>query len=264
MSRLFVSLLFILSWALFLPQISLSSDNISRAELKKIILDTLRENPQVLLDILRNNSETILEIAQHGSQVKKINSLRQQWKSDLETNKKIHLKNRPIFGDKNAKLTLVAFSDFSCHYCQASKSIVDQLLNEFKGKVNFIFKSIPLDNKGASALAGMWFYAIANQDEAKAWKFYNIMFEQRDNLAAEGEVFLRKTAEKLMLDVSKIEKDVKTDKKIKELLKEDQDDAEVINLEGTPCFYINNIIVRGSIPLDYFRIAIKMALKEAH
>lgn len=253
----------ILIISMLFPKIIFAADTFDKAAMQKLILETIRENPQVLLDILRNNSEAVLDIAQQGSNTRRLNALTKQWKKDLTVKKKIHIADRPIFGNKNAKVNIIAFSDFLCHYCHSSKAVVDSILKEFKDNVNFVFKSIPLDEKGPSALAGAWFLAIAKQDEQKAWIFYNTMFEQRDKLSSEGESFIHKTAKDLNLNVSKIEKDVKNDKKIKSLLKEDHDDAEALNVEGTPCFYINNIVIKGALSLDFFRVAVKMALENA-
>ena len=238
-----------------------AEDAMGKEALQRLIIETLRDNPQVLLDILRNNSEAVLDIAQQGSNLKRTNMLVKQWKSDMRQKKNIRCAGRPVFGNKDAKVRIVAFSDFSCHYCQTSKSVIDSIFKEYSNNVCFIFKSIPNDEKGPSATASLWFLAIANQDEAKAWKFYNTMFEKQETLLAEGESFIKKTAKDLKLNMNKLEKDVRNDKRIKTLLREDRDDAEKFGVEGTPCFFVNNLVIRGALPLEFFRTAVKMALK---
>ncbi|MCR5813765.1 MAG: thioredoxin domain-containing protein [Desulfovibrio sp.] len=240
-----------------------AEEPMGKQELQKFILDTIRQNPQVLIDILRNNSETVLDIAQEGSNQRRIHTLQKQWQKDLGEKKTLRTADRPVLGEKDAPVRIVAFSDFTCHYCQASKSVVDSILQEFKGKVSFQFKSIPFEEKGPSALAAIWFLAISLQDEAKAWQFYNLMFDESDKLKAENERFLRKTAKDLKLNMSKLENDVRSNKKIKTLLREDREDADKLNVEGTPCFFVNNIVVRGAQPLEFFRLAVKMALSDA-
>ena len=247
---------------MFTANISYAEEAMSREALEQLILDTVRNHPQVLLDILRNNSEAVLDIAQQGSNARRLNLLQKQWQKDLRTTKKIKVNDRPMLGNKNAKVTIAAFSDFSCHYCQTSKNVLDKILKEFGSDVNFVFKSIPLDEKGPSALATSWFLAIANQSEEKAWAFYNIMFANPEKLTADGENFIRKSAKDLNLNMAKLEKDLKNDKKIKSIMKEDHDDSEKLNVEGTPCFFVNNIVLRGAMPLEFFRVAVKMALKD--
>ena len=241
----------------------MAEESMGKQEFQKLILDTIRQNPQVLIDILRNNSETVLDIAQEGSNQRRMHTLQKQWQKDLGEKKTLHTADRPILGEKNAPVRIVAFSDFTCHYCQASKSVVDTILQEFKGKVSFQFKSIPFEEKGPSALAAIWFLAVAQQDEAKAWEFYDTMFDQDDKLKSDTERFLRRTAKDLKLNMSKLESDVRSNKKIKTLLREDREDADKLNVEGTPCFFVNNIVVRGAQPLEFFRMAVKMALDDA-
>ncbi|MCR4666288.1 MAG: thioredoxin domain-containing protein [Desulfovibrio sp.] len=233
------------------------------AELQTFILKTIRENPQVLIDILRSNSEAVLDIAQAGSNQRRKHILEKQWKKDLHESKTIRLDDRPVFGEKNAKVRIVAFSDFTCHYCQASKSVIDSILKEFEGKVAFVFKSIPLEEKGISAQAAQWFLAIAQQDEGKAWEFYNAMFTERDALMTDGVRFIRKVCKDLGLSVSKIENIARSNKKIKTLLAEDREDSDKLHVEGTPCFFVNNLVVRGAQPLEFFRLAVQMALEDA-
>ncbi|MBQ7606659.1 MAG: thioredoxin domain-containing protein [Desulfovibrionaceae bacterium] len=257
-------LLLIIALSVFCPPVpSYAIDFGSKEELQRFILKTLRDHPQVLIDILRNNSEAVLDIAQEGSNQRRLHTLQKQWKKDLTEEKEVRIADRPILGNKEAKVRIAAFSDFTCYYCKASKSVIDTILKEFGDSVSFVFKSIPFEEKGASAIASQWFLAIAEQDEEKAWEFYNVMFEERDKLQAEGEKFIRKIVRDMKLNIAKIESDVRSSKKIRAILREDKEDADRLNIEGTPCFLVNNIVVRGAIPLDLFRIAVTMALKNA-
>ena len=54
---------------------------------------------------------------------------------------------------------------------------------------------------GPSAIASAWFLAIAKQDQEKAWKFYNEMFEGKEMLQSDNLSFIRKTAQKLKLNM---------------------------------------------------------------
>ena len=40
-------------------------------------------------------------------------------------------------------------------------------------------------------------------------------------------------------------------------------DAQKLGIEGTPYFLVNNLVVRGALPLDLFKSAIDMALKNS-
>lgn len=231
---------------------------ISNETLTNAIEKVLQERPDLILDILRKNSEAVLDIAQQGSNLRRKHNLEAQWKEDMKKPKQVRLDGRPVWGPKDAKIKMVAFSDFTCHFCEQASKTVDKLFNEFPNQINLTFKHMPLDEKGPGGIASAYFIAIAQQDENKAWEFYKKMFAHRENLLAEGEPFIKKTAKELDLDMKKLEKDVKG-KKVKEIMAEDQEDAQKLGVEGTPYFLVDNLVVRGALPPELFRNAIEMA-----
>lgn len=231
---------------------------ISNETLTNAIEKVLQERPDLILDILRKNSEAVLDIAQQGSNLRRKHKLEAQWKEDMKKPKQVRLDGRPVWGPKDAKIKMVAFSDFTCHFCEQASKTVDKLFNEFPNQINLTFKHMPLDEKGPGGIASAYFIAIAQQDENKAWEFYKKMFAHRENLLAEGEPFIKKTAKELDLDMKKLEKDVKG-KKVKEIMAEDQEDAQKLGVEGTPYFLVDNLVVRGALPPELFRNAIEMA-----
>ena len=50
----------------------------------------------------------------------------------------------PIFGPKNAKVTIVEFSDFECPFCGRAAKTVSQLEKEYGKKIQIAFKHYPL------------------------------------------------------------------------------------------------------------------------
>ena len=49
-----------------------------------------------------------------------------------ETMDKISLKDVPTKGNKNAKVTIVEYSDFQCPFCRKANPILDQVLTDYK------------------------------------------------------------------------------------------------------------------------------------
>ena len=62
--------------------------------------------------------------------------------------------------------------------------------------------------------------------------------------------------------MKRLAKDVHS-KKVTDIIAEDQMDAQTLGIEGTPYFLVNNLVVRGALPLDLFKSAIDMALKNS-
>lgn len=222
----------------------------------------LKENPDIVLDVLRQNSEAVLDIAQQGSNLRRKYNLEAQWREDMGKKKDMRLDNRPILGNPDAKVKIVAFSDFSCHFCQQASRTVDAILKEYGDNVALIFKNLPLDDKGPGADASAWFVAISQQNVPKAWEFYKAMYANRDRLLSEGSSFIEETASGLGVDMKKAKADIESPR-VKDILRQDQDDGQKLGVEGTPYFLVNNLVVRGALPLDLFRGAVDMALANA-
>lgn len=231
---------------------------ISNETLTNAIEKVLQERPDLILDILRRNSEAVLDIAQQGSNMRRKNNLEAQWKEDLKKPKEVKISSRPMLGRKDAKVKVVAFSDFTCHFCEQASKNVDKLLKEYPDDICLVFKHLPLDEKGPGGVASLYFVAIAQQDEGKAWDFYRAMFANREKLLAEGEPFIKKTVGEMGLDNKRLQKDLKS-KYVQEILKEDQQDAQKLGVEGTPYFLVNDLVVRGALPLELFKDAVEMA-----
>ncbi|MDE6733916.1 MAG: thioredoxin domain-containing protein [Desulfovibrio sp.] len=218
----------------------------------------LRERPELVLDVLRRNSEAVLDIAQQGSNLRRKHNLELQWRKDMQTPKSVKLEGRPVRGKSDAKVRIVAFSDFTCHFCEQASRNVDALRKAYGDDVSLIFKHLPLDEKGPGGIASAYFIAIAQQDEGKAWEFHDLMFANRDRLLAEGEPFIKESAQKLGVDMKRLGKDVRS-KKVTDIMAEDQKEAQKLGVEGTPYYLVNDLVVRGALPLDLFRDAVEMA-----
>ena len=157
--------------------------------LREMLQNILRENPELVLDVLRDNSETVLDIAQQGSNLRRKNALREQWKNDLKKPKSIATEDRPLLGSAKAPVRIVAFSDFTCHFCQQASRTLEKLMDEYGSKVCLVFKSLPQDADGSSALAVTYFVALAQQDQAKAWKFHNALLPTGTRSSAKAKNF---------------------------------------------------------------------------
>lgn len=231
-----------------------ASPQINASQIQKI----LQDNPNLILDILRQNSEAVLDIAQQGSNLRRKHNLEAQWQEDMDKKKDVKLADRPVWGNPKAPVQIVAFSDFSCHYCEQASKTIDAIMKDYGPDVSFVFKHLPLDDKGPGAQASIWFIAIAQQNEPAAWEFYKTMYANRDRLLGEGEPFIKETAQKLNLDMKRLEKDLQS-KKVKEIMSQDQEDAQKLGVEGTPYFLVNNLVIRGALPLELFKTAVDMA-----
>lgn len=58
-----------------------------------------------------------------------------------------------ILGNKNAEITLVEYSDFSCGFCARYHPTMKQIVAEYDGKVRWVYRHLPIFNKPAAVSA---------------------------------------------------------------------------------------------------------------
>ena len=242
---------------------SAAQSNINRQQLREELIKLLKEEPDLVLNILRENSEVVLDVAQQGADQRRLTSLTTQWKKDMTQPKSAKLVGRPTLGSDKAPVTIVAFTDFTCMYCQQGEKTLQNIYESYNGKVRIVYKSLPMATHPGSVEAAQFMLAAWQQDKTKAWKLFHNLFNNRDRiLANDGHAFMRSAAMEAGLNMTKLLDDAKSSK-IQQLLDEDEQDADILKFQGTPSFMINNITIRGALQENLFRQAVDMALAEA-
>lgn len=97
---------------------------------------------------------------------------------------KISVANSPVFGDPNAPITLVEYSDFECPVCRSLHDALRGLLPNYP-QVKVVFKDFPLETlhpwARTAALAGRCAYS---QDNKAFWKMYDLIYDGQDLISA--------------------------------------------------------------------------------
>lgn len=159
---------------------------------------------------------------------------------------------RAFKGNKSAKVTIVEYSDFECPFCSRGYQTVKEVIKAYPNDVRVLFKHLPLDFHPKAMPAAKYFEAIARQDQAKAYQFHDMVFEDQGSLKSKGEDFLKATAKKLGMDMKKLEADLK-DESLMKRIQADIDEASKFGINGTPGFIINGVSLRGAYPFPEFK-----------
>lgn len=232
---------------------AVAAKDISKDELKK----ALDDNPDVVIDFLKGHKKEVFAVVNQAAQEEQA----RQQKAEAENEKKafeesfrdpktpaIDDKTR-IRGSKDAKYTLVEYSDFQCPYCTRGFQTVEALRKKYGGKLRFIYKHLPLIKLHPQAMpAARYLEAVALQSPDKAWVFHDKLFENQDKL---GEPFFKETARTLGLDVKKLEEDAGS-QAVKDKIQGDVNEATAFGFTGTPGFLLNGVPVRGAYPIEFF------------
>ncbi len=160
-----------------------------------------------------------------------------------------------------AKVTLAEFGDFQCPACGASYPIVTQILQEYKGKVNFAFRQYPLPvHQNAQSAAEA---SEAAGAQGKFFEMYDALYANQAEWSENKnpiDIYV-KYAKNIGLDTNKFKKDVE-DKKYEAQIKKDQSDGDSLGVNATPTFFINGIKQTGGLPYNEFKTKIEEALKK--
>lgn len=83
--------------------------------------------------------------------------------------------NDPIRGAKDAKVTVVVFSDFECPYCVRAYPTIKQIEDTYKDNVRVVFKQFPLTQIHQYAQGAAEATLCANE-QGKFWEFHDKVF----------------------------------------------------------------------------------------
>lgn len=226
-------------------------------ELKK----ALQENPNVLIEAIKANKKAIFDIIkqtgleEQASMQKEAEEAERKASADSFKNplKPVIDDKTRIRGEKDAKYTLVEYSDFQCPYCASAHHTVKELRKRHGKELRFIYKHLPLPFHAQAMPAAQWLEAVAIQSPEKAWKFHDILFENQAKLGVD---FFKKIAKELGIDVEKCEKDAES-QAVKDRIAADIEEAKQFGFNGTPGFLLNGVPVKGAYPIEHFEEIIK-------
>ncbi|HEY3352496.1 MAG TPA: thioredoxin domain-containing protein [Polyangia bacterium] len=163
--------------------------------------------------------------------------------------------NAPAQGPKNAKVTIVLFSDFQCPFCSRVVPTIHQLMKEYPGKVRFAFKQYPLPMHPQAPLASE--ASLAANAQGKFWEMHDKLFENQKALDRPS---IEKYAQELGLDLAKFKADLDS-KKFEAQVKADMEYGSKLGRFGTPTFFINGRKVSGALPFESFKQIVDEELK---
>jgi len=140
----------------------------------------------------------------------------------------------PTRGPKDAKVTIVEFSDYQCPFCSQAEPLVDQVLQAYPKDVQRVYKQFPLTSIHQNALPAAK-AALAAGKQGKFWEMHAKLFENQRELSVDN---YQKWAQELKLDVARFEKDMSSPE-VQAQIDKDQQEARAADVTGTPTIFVN-------------------------
>src|SRR5262249_14182594 len=176
---------------------------------------------------------------------------------DPNTVYKAEVGNSPIRGAKNAKVTIVLWSDFQCPFCGRVEPTFKQVLDAYPKDVRIVWKNEPLPfhpNAMPAAEA-----AMAANEQGKFWEFHDKLFSDQQKLGTDA---YDQYAKDLGLNMDKFHAAI-TSHKFKKVIDEESAAGTKLGARGTPTYFINGKVMVGAQPFDAFKTRVEAAIKEA-
>ena len=168
----------------------------------------------------------------------------------------ISLKDTPLRGPANAPLVLVEFADYECPFCQQVQPTLTRLENEFKGKLAFAYKDMPLPMHPRAQKAAEASHCAGLQ--GKYWEYHDALLQTK----ALDLPQLKTVATQIGLDAAAFNTCLDSGQRAG-VVKANLDEAQQLGLQGTPSFFLNGRFFTGNLGYDRIRQIMQDELKRS-
>lgn len=159
----------------------------------------------------------------------------------------------------SAKVTVVEFGDYQCPACGAAEPVVKQILNEFKGKINFVFRNFAFIGQESTWAAEA---AECAGEQGKFWEYHNYLYSHQngENKGAFGKDNLKSFAKIFNLNTELFNLCLDTEK-YSQKVSNDRADGNDLGVNSTPTFFVNGEKSAGVLNFEQFKSKIESKLK---
>jgi protein-disulfide isomerase len=162
----------------------------------------------------------------------------------------VDVKDTPIRGLPNAPVVVVEYADYECPYCQQAEPALSKMQADYKGKVAFVYKDVPLPTHTRAQKASEAAHCAGAQ--GKYWEYHDLLFSSKQLEVPQ----LKQHALELKLDTAAFDKCLDSGEK-SEVVKSQLAQGMSLGLQGTPSFFINGRFFSGGLNYDQLRAVVE-------
>ena len=213
--------------------------------------------PADVEEIKKGQKEILAKLETLEKAVAQVKAAPAQARPQIDPNKvySLNVGDSPTRGPKDAKITIVEFSDYQCPFCSQAEPLVDQVLQAYPKDVQRVYKQFPLTSIHPNALPASK-AAVAAGKQGKFWEMHAKLFGNQRELSPDN---YKKWAEELKLDMARFEKDMSSPEVQSQIDKEMQE-ARSADVTGTPTIFVNGKRLQQR-SFEGFKAAIDAALQ---
>lgn len=171
-----------------------------------------------------------------------------------------------VFGSTNGKAILIEYGDFACPACASAYPNVHDLTEEYKDKLTFIFRNLPLTSMHPNARAAAAAAESAGL-QGKYWQMHDILYQRQTswaNVSSEERlgIFEGYAKEVGVKDMATFKTDMQADT-VASKINFDMALAKKVGATATPTIFLDGKRIESDVwsEKDKFKSAIEEALK---
>lgn len=156
---------------------------------------------------------------------------------------------RPHWGNPEAKLVIVEFSDFQCPYCNQEFPIIREFTSKYQNDLYYIYRQFPIINENSLIFSEA---SLCAEEQGKFWQFHDRLFSAPEKDVNDIENIALLSG----VDINKF-KTCLTTQKYRAQTIEDYQDGVALGAVGTPTFFVNGNILPGVVSLEQWEQILK-------
>lgn len=166
---------------------------------------------------------------------------------------KIDLANVPATGGKQAKVTVVEYSDFQCPFCSRAHETMKSVVQGYNGQVKLVYKHLPLQMHNWAEDAAIASACVYQQNNEAFWQLSDYLFANQKSITKETlrEKVFEATKES-KLDTEKLKQCMDT-RQTNPVVQANLAEAKQLGFNSTPSFVINGRTAVGALDADQFK-----------
>jgi protein-disulfide isomerase len=230
----------------------------SRAPAPGELQRTLEQHPEILAAAIRAHPEAIMDALNAAAGVAQTSAAERQRKEAMARIEagfahpfQPTIEHRAVLGNPAAPITVVEYTDFQCPYCLRERDVLRQVMEKYGDRVRLLVKQSPLDIHPHAMAAALMYEAIARQSPTLAYRFYDELYSNQEQLDRSGDAFLAVAAKRVGADVPRALADAHGSE-VRATVEADLDEFQRFGFTGTPGLLVKGVPLQGAHPLASF------------
>jgi protein-disulfide isomerase len=210
-------------------------------------------------------------LSQDGKTLAKVTKIDLTKDAYAERMNKIDVKDRPVRGNPNAKVTLVNYDDLQCPFCsRMHTTLMQEILPQYGDRIKIVYKDFPLSMHPWAPHSANDANCLAVENPNAFWEYADYVHANQKSISpaqdlpkatAELDRIALDMGKKHGADMTRLQACIKAqpDKSLKASMAE----GEALGLNATPTLFINGQKLEGAVDADEVRAVLDAQLLAA-